>query len=220
MLNILWSFLILFSVILAFFTNRLEAINDSFLSSSKEAVDLLILMLGVISMWNGFLCIAEGSGLTDLLAKKMRPIIRFLFPNIPDNNPVNSYICANFIANILGLSWACTPTGLKTMDALSQLEQERKELLVSESKDTYSNKEPSIKKPNATSSSIISDEMCTFLLINISSLQLIPINMIAFRSQYGSTEPFAVVLPGLLATIISTGCAIILCKILSKRRVS
>lgn len=195
MLNLLWSFLILFSVFLAFFTNQLEEVNTSLLASSKEAIDLLILMLGVISMWNGFLNVAEGSGLTAMLAKKMRPVIRFLFPNLPEEHPVNSYICANFIANILGLSWACTPTGLKTMDALSQIEFERP----------------------ASSTSVISDEMCTFLLINISSLQLIPINMIAFRSQYGSNQPFAVVLPGLLATTISTGCAIILCKVLTKR---
>lgn len=195
MLNLLWSFLILFSVFLSFFTNQLEEVNTSLLASSKEAIDLLILMLGVISMWNGFLNVAEGSGLTAMLAKKMRPVIRFLFPNLPEDHPVSSYICANFIANILGLSWACTPTGLKTMDALSQLESERP----------------------ASSTSVISDEMCTFLLINISSLQLIPINMIAFRSQYGSNQPFAVVLPGLLATAISTGCAIILCKVLTKR---
>lgn len=164
------------------------------IESAKDAIDLLIMMLGVISMWSGFLSIAEGSHLTTRLSKKMQPCIHFLFPKIPHNHPATEYICANFIANLLGLGWACTPIGLKAMDCLAQIEQERK-----------------------TPSGIASNEMCTFLIINISSIQLIPINMIAYRSQYGSTSPMSIVGPSLLATMLTTLLAIIFCKYCSRK---
>ena len=95
------------------------------------------------------------------------------------------YIAANLIANLLGLGWAATPTGLKAMKALQEVHKE--ECAISGG------------DPEAAS-----DEMCLFLVINISSLQLIPINMIAYRSQYGSVHPGVIILPGLIATMVST----------------
>ena len=101
------------------------------------------------------------------------------------------------ISNFLGLGWAATPAGLKAMEDLAQLEEKRRQTgyLKNVPKDTASN------------------EMCTFLILNISSLQLIPVNIIAYRSQYGSVNPAAVVGPGLIATICSTAAAIIFCKL-------
>ncbi|MGN0153598.1 MAG: nucleoside recognition protein [Lachnospiraceae bacterium] len=195
MLNYLWSIMIIIGILTAAFTGNLEAVSNSILDSAKDAIDLLIVMLGVIGMWNGFLSIAEGSGLTRKLTEKMHPLMHFFFPNLPAAHPANDFICANFIANILGLGWACTPTGIETMKALKSLELER----------GHSGK-------NA------SNEMCTFLILNISSLQLIPINMIAYRSQYGSPAPMAVVGPALIATGITTLSAIILCKIICLRK--
>lgn len=192
MLNYIWTFLILIGIVTAAFTGNLETVSNGIIESAKDAVELLFVMLGVIGMWSGFLAIAEGSGLTARLSKKMKPIIHFLFPKLPQNHPAQDYICANFIANILGLGWACTPTGLKAMEALLKLEQQR-----------------------GTSEGIASNEMCTFLVLNISSLQLIPINMIAYRSQYGSPSPMSVVGPSLIATFLTTLLAIILCKILT-----
>lgn len=192
MLNYIWGFLILAGIITAAFTGNLEAVCNGIIDSAQDAVELLFLMLGVISMWSGFLSVAEGSGLTARLSCKMKPVIRFLFPQLPSGHPAEDYICANFIANILGLGWACTPTGIEAMKALRQLEAER-------------------GHPAGTASK----EMCTFLILNISSLQLIPINMIAYRSQYGSPAPMAVVGPALIATAITTLLAVILCKILS-----
>lgn len=144
-------------------------------------------------MWNGMLSIAKNSGLIDNLTEKMRPLLRILFPNLPRNHIANMYISANFIANILGLGWACTPTGIQAMQALKQLEEER-------------GRDPTIA----------SNEMCTFLLLNISSLQLIPINMIAYRTQYGSANPMAVVGPSLIATALTTILAFIICKIMCR----
>lgn len=195
MLNYLWGIMILIGIIMATFTGKLEDVSNSVLSSAGEAVELLILMLGAISMWSGFLEIAEGSGLTLRLSEKMQPVIRFFFPKLPKEHPANRYICLNFIANILGLGWACTPTGIEAMKELKNLEFSR-----------------------GNSGTFASNEMCTFLILNISSLQLVPINMIAYRSQYGSPAPLAVIGPALIATGLTTLFAAILCKILCLRK--
>lgn len=191
MLNYLWAGMILLGIIVAAFQGNLEAVCEGVVDSSQEAVELLFVMAGVVSMWNGMLYIAKNSGLIEHLTKKMRPLLKILFPRIPKEHIANEYISANFIANILGLGWACTPTGIQAMQALKQLEKER-------GKDY----------------GVASDEMCTFLLLNISSLQLIPINMIAYRTQYGSAYPMAVVGPSLVATTITTILAFIICKIM------
>ena len=189
MLNYLWAGMILVGIIIAAIQGNLAEVCEGVITSSKEAVELLFVMAGVVSMWNGMLYIAKNSGLIEMLSEKMRPVIGFLFPGLPKDHAANSYICANFIANILGLGWACTPTGIQAMQALKQLEKER-----------------------GGENGVASDEMCTFLLLNISSLQLIPINMIAYRAQYGSVNPMAVVGPSLIATTVTTVLAIIICK--------
>lgn len=191
MLNYLWAGMILLGIIVAAFQGNLEVVCEGIVDSSKEAVELLFIMAGVVSMWNGMLYIAKNSGLIEHLTKKLSPFLRVLFPRLPKDHIANEYISANFIANILGLGWACTPTGIQAMQALKQLEKER-----------------------GNESGIASDEMCTFLLLNISSLQLIPMNMIAYRTQYGSVNPMVVVGPSLLATTMTTVLAFILCKIM------
>lgn len=198
MLDILWSFLILIGITVAAITGNIEAVSSSILSSAKDAIELLIAMAGVVSMWNGFLYIADGSGLTKVLARKMKPLLSFLFPNLPKDHIAGDYICANFIANILGLGWACTPTGLAAMKALKELNDSRP-------KSDFTERHASVQN-------IASDEMCTFLILNISSLQLIPMNLIAYRAQYGSPEPMAVIVPGLITTTLTTIIAIIICK--------
>ena len=193
MLNYLWAGMILVGIVVAAFQGNLREVCEGVVNSSKEAVELLFVMAGVVSMWNGMLYIAKNSGLIDCLTEKMRPLLRILFPNLPQNHIANAYISANFIANILGLGWACTPTGIQAMKALKQLEEER-----------------------GGDPTIASNEMCTFLLLNISSLQLIPINMIAYRTQYGSANPMAVVGPSLVATALTTILAFIICKIMCR----
>ena len=195
MLNHIWSFLILTGIAIAAFTGNIENINNSIIDSAGDAINLLILMAGVVSMWSGFLSVAEESGLTKFLAKKMKPLLRFLFPNLPVDHPAADYISANFIANILGLGWACTPTGIEAMKALKDL----------------AGKDPLSHTANTDTAS---DEMCTFLILNISSLQLIPMNLIAYRTRYGSPAPMAVIAPGLITTSITTISAVIICGLL------
>lgn len=187
MLNILWVLMIAGGTIFAAFHGTIGKITEIFISSSTEAVNLCIFMLGVIGVWNGMMEIAVKSGLMKNIAKAMYPFIHWLFPDIPSHHKANEYIAANMAANILGLGWAATPAGLKAMQELQKLEER---------------------------SDRASDMMCAFLVLNISSLQLIPINMIAYRSQYGSVNPTSVVLPAICATMISTLAGIIFIKIM------
>lgn len=191
MLDRIWAAMIMIGIIVAAFFGNLDAVGEGVVASAKEGIDLLITMAGVCGMWCGLLAIAEKSGLMERIMGIVRPMIKFIFPGIPEHHEANTYITENFVANILGLGWACTPTGLKAMKSLQEL-----------------NKSRGMEKNNA------SDEMCTFLLLNISSLQLIPMNMIAYRSQYGSANPTAVVGPALLATLINTLLTFLICRVI------
>ncbi|MDY6329460.1 MAG: nucleoside recognition protein [Lachnospiraceae bacterium] len=195
MLNYIWAFMILIGVLYGAFTGNISEVSNGFLTSSKEAVTLCITMLGVLSFWSGIMEIGKRAGIIRQMTKLIMPFVNFLFPNIPKNHESREYITTNIIANILGLGWAATPPGLKAMESLSKLNEEKN----------------GIKKVH-----ISSDEMCTFLVINISSLQIIPMNIIAYRSQYGSINPAAIVVPAIIATSASTLAAIIFCKLMTR----
>ena len=123
MLNILWVIMIAGGIFFAAFHGTMGQITESFISSSTEAVNLCIFMLGVIGVWNGMMEIAVKSGLMNKIAKTMYPFIHWLFPDIPPRHKANEYIAANLAANILGLGWAATPAGLKAMRELQKLEE-------------------------------------------------------------------------------------------------
>ena len=196
-MDCLWAGMLICGMIYAAFSGNLEAVTEAILSSAKEAVQLGIGMAGVLAFWTGLMEIAQDCGLVDRLTRSIRPVIRFLFPNIPDGHRAQEYISLNMIANMLGLGGAATPAGLEAMKALEQIEEERR-----------NGRRTGRKRPRGTAS----NEMCTFLILNISSLQLIPVNMIAWRSQYGSSNPETIVGPALLATACSTLTAVIYCK--------
>lgn len=216
MLNYLWAAMIVIGILYGAFTGNMEAVSDAALSSAKDAVSLCITMLGVMGVWVGLMEIAESSGLIAGLTRKMQPFIRFLFPDIPKNHPANGYITTNVIANMLGLGWAATPAGLQAMEALSQLEEERGNPEYIGTTAQSQNKKGVL--PKAVSGKTASKEMCDFLILNISSLQLIPVNIIAYRSQYGSVNPSAVIMPGLIATTIGTVVAIVFCKMMRGKK--
>ena len=108
------------------FYRHMSDITNAAIDSSKEAVTLCITMMGVVSMWMGLMQIAAKGGVIASASRRLRPLIRFLFPNLPSGHPAEEYITTNFIANFLGLGWAATPAGLKAMEALGQLEDERR----------------------------------------------------------------------------------------------
>ena len=200
-MNYLWGGMILIGIIYGTVTGHLEEVSEAAIQSSKEAVSLCVVMAGVTALWVGMMRIAEKSGLLEAMEQRMQPVLNFLFPEIPGNHPSRKSIATNLLANVLGLGWAATPAGLKAMEELSDLEEERRR-----------------KKQRAVAGGAASNEMCDFLILNISSLQLIPVNIIAYRSQYGSVDPTAVIGPAIVATTISTVTGIVYCKLWGKRR--
>lgn len=196
MLNMIWAVMILLGVIFAACTGQMSAVTNAALDSAGEAIQLCITMAGVMALWMGIMEIGERAGLVEKLTNAISPFLSFMFPHIPRKHPARGYIATNIIANVLGLGWACTPAGLKAMEELAKLEQER-----------------GTSAPKTGSGRVASNEMCTFLILNISSLQLIPVNMIAYRSQYGSVNPAAVIIPAIIATCVSTLTAIVYCKL-------
>lgn len=224
-MNYLWGFMILIGVVFAAFNGTLPEVTEAAISSAKEAVALCITMMGVMSFWVGIMRIAENAGIIEGATKMLKPFLRFLFPNIPKDHPANKYIATNMIANVFGLGWAATPAGLKAMEELEKLEEERRKAQT-EPEGIHRRRERNGNRRGyqgnrsvgrwriAVPSGVASNEMCTFLIINISSLQLVSVNMIAYRSQYGSVNPAAVVGPGIVATMVSTLAAVLFCKVM------
>lgn len=189
MLNYLWGSMILIGILFSTFSGNLSNITNAAINSSRDAVNICLTMLGILTMWTGLINIAEKSGLINSLAKKMMPLLKFLFPRLPEKSKAMQYICTNIIANMLGLSWAATPAGLKAMEELQKINPQK---------------------------DIASREMCMFMIINMSSLQIVSINIIAYRAQYNSVNPSEIIGPGLFATLVSTIAAIIITKIFEK----
>ncbi len=188
MLNLLWACMILIGIIYGAFQGNLGAVTDAAVKSAQEAVTLCLTMAGVMAFWVGLMKIAEKGGLLQSAAGKLRPFLRFLFPDIPKGHPANQAIAVNCIANIFGLGWAATPAGLDAMKEMQTL--------------------------NTDTPGRASNAMCTFLVLNISSLQLIPVNIIAYRSQYGSVNPTSIVGMAIVATAVSTGVGILFSRIM------
>lgn len=188
-MNYLWGGMLLTGIVYGVLTGNVKTITDAVLASSREAITLCFTMFGIVAFWSGLMEVAVDAGIMKGMTKLLKPVMSFLFPNIPKDHPALTSISANFVANILGLGWAATPAGLRAMSELAHLEEERGKL-----------------------TDVASDEMCTFLVINISSLQLIPVNIIAYRSQYGSVNPAAIIAPAILATLVGTLVAVFFCK--------
>lgn len=208
-MNYLWAGMIIVGIIFGAFNGKMPEVTKEALDSSKEAVTLCITMMGVMSFWVGMMEIATKAGVIELASKKMGPLLKFLFPGIPEGHPAKEHIAVNFISNFLGLGWAATPAGLKAMEELEKLEEERRR---------YDGKRTAGKRRRAVPRGVASNEMCTFLIMNISSLQLIPMNVIAYRSQYGSVNPTAIVGPAIAATAVSTLAAVVFCKVMEGKR--
>lgn len=191
MMNYLWGGMILLGLIYGTFAGTLDAVTESVINSAREAVSLVISIAGITAFWTGIMKIAEQAGLVEKLAKRTRPLLSFLFPELKNQEKANYYISLNFLSNFLGLSHASTSSGLLAFQELDRLNGH---------------------------STIASRSMCTFLIINVSSLQLLPINIIAYRAQYGSSAPAAIVGPAIFATGMSTLAAVVFCKVMNGNR--
>lgn len=206
-MDYLWAGMLLIGIIYGTWSGNIQNISNAALSSAGEAISLCITTAGVLTLWTGLMEIAKKAGIITSASKLIRPLILFLFPHLPQDHPAVEHISLNFIANFLGLNWGATPAGLKAMEELSNLEKERL-------RSTHNSKRQQLLSDQKTAS----DEMCTFLIINISSLQLIPMNIIAYRQQYGSIHPSAIIGPAIVATSVSTLTAVIFCKLMTLGR--
>lgn len=206
-MDYLWAGMLFIGILFGTVTGNVSAVSNAALSAAGEAISLCITTAGVLTLWTGLMEVAKVSGVITSATRAIRPVITFLFPNLPKDHPAVEHISLNFIANFLGLNWGATPAGLKAMEALANLEAERGNPAF------LSNNSSKLHKT-------ASDEMCTFLIINISSLQLIPINIIAYRQQYGSVNPTAVIGPAIAATFLNTFAAILFCKLMQSPKKS
>lgn len=207
MLNYIWAAMIAVGIIFGAVNGNMKEITEAALNSAGEAVSLCIATAGVMALWVGLMEVAESSGLILKLTNMLSPFVSFMFPGLPKRHRARDYISMNIIANILGLGWACTPAGLKAMEELAKLEEER-------GNSAYLSDGGGMRGKRER---VASNEMCTFLILNISSLQLIPVNMIAYRQQYGSMNPAGIIAPAIAATLVSTAVAVIYCKIMDRK---
>jgi len=182
--------MILIGIVVAAFTGRIPEVTNAALESARAAVTLCITLLGIIAMWTGLMAIAEKSGLVASLSSRMTPLLSYLFPELPKGSKALEHISTNFMANILGLGWAATPAGIKAMQEMQKYCHDKQRA---------------------------SNSMCMFMIINMSSLQLVTVNILAFRTQYGSANPSEIIGPGILVTISTTIVAIIFAKLCEGR---
>lgn len=197
MLNYLWGGMFLAGIIYGAFAGTLPQITEGLLSGAKEAVELCLSVAGIVAFWTGLMTIAKETGFLRGIAAAMRPFLLWMMPELKNQETALEAVSVNLAANILGLGWAATAAGLTAMEELDKMRDTR---------------EKNSKEKTAT------EEMCVLLILNISSLQLIPVSTIAYRSQYGSTDPVAVAGPGFLATLASTLAAIVFCRVLHRGR--
>lgn len=218
MLNYLWGAMVIIGILWGVFLGKPAEVTDGILTGAKDAVSLCITMAGVMAFWSGIMEVAKESGVIEKITGLLSPFVKFMFPNIPEGHKAKNEISTNIVANIMGLGWAATPAGLKAMESLEELEEERRKGgMDTHTGDISLSQKGSSPKRRAIlgmPKDVASNEMCTFLILNISSLQLIPINMIAYRTQYGSVNPTAIVGPAILATFISTVVAVVFCKVM------
>lgn len=183
MVSIIWVVLILSGIFYGLLSGNIGSINDSILSSGESALSLMLSILPIIVLWTGIMRIAEDSGLLIKIANVFKPVLKFLFPSVPSDNPALGYIASNVTANMMGLGSAATPFGLKAMRELQKINDDKKSA---------------------------SSAMITFLILNTGGVTLIPTTVIALRLASGSINPTAIVVPAIFATLLSNICGLTL----------
>jgi spore maturation protein A len=189
MLNYIWLAMIILAVIIGGINGKIQDVTKSAIESAGSAVTMAIGLIGIMALWLGIMKIAEDSGLMSLVAKVITPVLRKLFPDVPDGHPALASMTMNIAANMLGLNNAATPMGLKAMEDLEKL-----------------NSHPGVA----------TNAMCTFLTVNTAGLQLIPATMIGIMASAGSREPTAVIGTTIAATLAALIVGITTVKILEK----
>lgn len=177
MINIIWGLFIIIGIIYGLISGNINLINDEIISSGKTSLDLILNIMPLLVIWMGLMAIAEKSGLINKIAKLLSPILSKIFPKIPKNHPALGYIASNIAINMAGLGSAATPFGLKAMNELQKLNEDKK---------------------------TASTSMITFLVLNTSGVTIIPTTIISLRASAGSSDPTKVLPLCILATSAST----------------
>ncbi len=189
MLNYIWFALMAIALVVAAFNGTAEGVTKGAIDSAKTGVEIAIGLVGVMTLWLGMMRVAEAAGLVTLLGRALRPVLKLLFPEIPKDHPANGAIVMSVAANMLGLNNAATPFGIKAMEELQELNDD---------KDTATN------------------SMVTLMAVNTSGVQLIPATMIGILAAAGSLNPTAIIAPSLIATGIGTVAAVITARALQR----
>lgn len=189
MISYIWFSMILVSIVTGIYNDTLPQVINEAAISAKRAFELALSLGGIMTLWLGIMQIAEDAGLVRDIGRASKPLLEKLFPSIPKDHPAMGAITLNLAANFLGLSNAATPFGLKAMEELQSINPKK---------------------------DIASDDMCMFLAINTSSVQLIPTTAISLMTLAGSVDPTAIISSSILATSISTLTAIVLSKQLAR----
>lgn len=188
-INIIWFFILAFGIILGIFTGRGDEISKAIINSTESTVKLAIGLVGVMCLWCGIMKIAEKSGLTGKLAKVLKPILKLIFKDAARDDKAMGAIVMNLTANMMGLSNAATPFGIKAMEELKRLNKKDGEA---------------------------SDDMALFLILNAACIQLVPTTIISMRAVVGSSNPAATIIPGIITTGTAAILGVILCKVLQR----
>src|SRR2546422_3749954 len=181
MLNYIWLVLILLAVLVGGFSGRIKEMTDGAVQGAESAVTLSIGLIGIMALWLGMMRLAEKAGLVQALARMLRPVLRRLFPDVPVDHAAMGSMVMNIAANMLGLNNAATPLGLRAMRDLETLNRFR---------------------------GTATNAMCTFLAINTSSVQLIPITAVAVLAAGRLTQTPGLIGTGLLANPLCTATAV------------
>ncbi len=189
MLNYIWFALLVLALIFAGVNGTAGAVTGAAVDSAKTAVEISLGLVGVMTLWLGIMRVAEASGLVTLLGKLLRPFRRLLFPDVPPDHPAIGAMILNLAANMLGLSNAATPLGIKAMEELQTLNEE---------KETASN------------------AMVTFMVLNTAGIQFIPATIIGVLAAAGSRQPTAIISTTLVSTLCGATAALLTAKLLQR----
>lgn len=194
MMNYIWGFMMIISIIVSVINSNTAGTVTAGLNAACNSVQTVLSFAGMMCMWSGIMRIAEKSGISDIISKLLSPFMKILFPKIPQRSEAIHYITMNITANLLGMGNAATPLGLSAMSKLDEMNK---------------------------GSEYASDEMCTFVVMNTAALTIIPSTIISLRTAAGSLNPFEVVVPIWISSVIAVLTALTAIKLfmfIEKRR--
>jgi spore maturation protein A len=187
MMNKVFGGMIIIAIIFGLVSGRSAQVGEAAFTGANSAIELILNIIGVMSLWCGIMKILEKSGLSGKLSRFMAPITGFLFPDIPKNSTAMEAITMNLTANFLGLSNAATPLGIHAMEELERQNSKK---------------------------GVASRSMSMLVVLNTASLQIVPSTVLALRMADHSTDPFEIMLPTLCASFVAILCGVMAAKFL------